>query len=288
MWNWGFSVRGATLPALIDALLSVLKTRASEIIICESDKSDRAYKAMDAFTGHGLQEICARHGADLVNLSGLAPRHTDEVVNGKRIRIPLPKMLLDGDIVLVDVPALKTHSMTGISAGMKNLWGCITDPMRLLYHPIFDEGNAVINRLLAPRLVLIDALHVQDGNGPFFGNPVRMDTIIAADGTAASEPVACALMGIEPAAVSHLALAGSLGMLARLDEIEMNASPLDLQKSTFKATRTCLNHLSAYIFRRSWANKLVYDSCLTRLAFAVLRLLRRDRMKEDRGKVLDP
>ena len=286
--TWPFHKPGVTTsPILIDALLSVLETRTTDISVCESDKSDRAFKTRDSFKGHGLHDICARHGAKLVNLSELDSRLTNEKINGKRVCVPLPVVLLDGDVVLIDVPALKTHSLTGISAGMKNLWGCITDPMRLLYHPIFDEGNAVINRLLNVPIVLIDALYVQDGNGPFFGEPVRMDTIIAANGTAASEAIACAFMGIEADRVSHLALAKRLGILADLSEIEMNAAVEDFRERDFRATRTWLNHISAYLFRHDWANKFVYDSLLSRLAFAVLGLLRKDKMKEDRDKVLE-
>jgi uncharacterized protein (DUF362 family) len=267
-----------TSPLLIDALLEVLRSRAEKVYVCESDGGNHSYFAEDTFKGHGLYDICEKHGAELVNLSKLERYELDETVGGKRIRLPLPAPLLDDDVVFITVPVLKTHCMTGISFGLKNQWGTVPDTMRLLHHSYINEALVAINRRLNPRIVLIDALFAQDGNGPLMGEPVKKDMIIATDGVAASEPVCCAVMGTDLDSINHLRTAKREGMLADLADIETNVDPKTFHDRDFKSTRIWLDHISYALFTRRWATKLVYDSFLTKIIYFFLGLVRRDPM----------
>lgn len=277
--TWPLYKRGVTTsPLLIDALLEVLKTRAKNVYICESDGGNHSYVAEDTFKGHGLYEICEKHGAKLVNLSRLERYELDETVNGKRVKLPLPAPLLEDDVVFITVPVLKTHCMTGISFGLKNQWGTVPDTMRLLHHSYIDEALVAINRRLNPRIVLVDALFAQDGNGPLMGEPVEMNTIIVADGVAASEPVCCAVMGTDLNTINHLKVAKQEGMLADLSDIQTNVDPETFHDRDFKSSRIWLDHISYALFTRRWATKLVYDSWLTKVIYFFLGMVRKDPM----------
>ena len=284
--TWPIHKKGVTTtPALIEALISVLKTRTDDITVCESDKADFQFKTSEAFKGHGLYEMCEHYDARLVNLSESEPVLLDEWIEGCRVRIPVAGILLDQDAVLIDVPVMKTHSLTGISAGMKNLWGCIPDTKKILYHPYFDQGITMISNALKPGIVLIDAIHAQDGNGPFFGDPVELDTIICTNGIAASEPVACAVMGIDMKNIRHLSLAKKVGLLADMTEIDLNDHADSFRIRDFKPTKTWLNRISAFLFDHDRLNRLVHDSIFSRFILFVVNLIKKDTLKEDRELV---
>ncbi len=277
--TWPLYKHGVTTsPLLVDALLEVLKGRAEKVYVCESDGGNHSYFAEDTFKGHGLYDICAKHGAELVNLSKLERFELDETIGAQRVRLPLPAPLLEDDVVFITVPVLKTHCMTGVSFGLKNQWGTVPDTMRLLHHSYIDEALVAINRRLNPRIVLVDALFAQDGNGPLMGEPVQMDTIIVTDGIAAAEPVCCAVMGADLESINHLRVAKREGMLAELPDIQTNVNPETFHNRDFKATRIWLDHISYALFTRRWASKLIYDSFLTKLIYFCLGLVRKDPM----------
>ncbi|MFA5866580.1 MAG: DUF362 domain-containing protein [Actinomycetota bacterium] len=267
-----------TSPLVIDAFLSVLKRRTDAIYLCESDKGYLNQSCIESLRGNGLDEILQRHGVSFVNLSEMPVREVTDTVRGKEIKIPLPEPLLGDDVIFISMPVLKTHSLTGISAGMKNQYGCVQHAVLPLYHHMINEVLAVANRHLNPRLVVVDATYAQDGNGPFFGQPVLMDTLIVTNGIRASEPVACALMGIDMDQVPHLKFAREEGLVAGIEDVELNADIKDFAAWSFKDTRTWLNQFSYLVFRRYWLSKLVYDSPLTGLAYAAANILRRKKI----------
>lgn len=286
--TWPIYKQGVTTsPVLVDALLSVLKTRTKNISICESDGGNHSYKAEETFKGHNLYNICNKHDVNLVNLSKLPSRIVNERINNKQVSIPLPAPFLEKDVVFITVPVLKTHCMTGISVGMKNQWGCIPDTMRLLHHHVINEALVLINRLLDPKIVLIDALYAQDGNGPLLGEAIKMDTIIATNGIAASEPFACKLMGVDLQNIDHLALAKKEGMLADFDKIDTNSDLSSFRERDFRATRIWLDYISYALFKRHWASKLVYDSLLTKAVYFGLNLVREDPMASSKKALAD-
>lgn len=43
----------------------------------------------------------------------------------KRVKVQLPKLLLEEIDCLISVPVLKVHVMTTVTLSTKNLWGCL-------------------------------------------------------------------------------------------------------------------------------------------------------------------
>lgn len=263
-----------TTPVLIDAVLSILKERSGSLFVCESDKGYQGTTADQAFKGHGLEEIAAKHDAVLLNLSKAPKTRVSETVNGVKVEIDLPVQLLEDDAVVISMPVLKTHSLTEVSAGLKNLYGCVQAHKLPLYHHIIGEVLVTAARRLKPAIVIADALTAQDGNGPFFGTPVETGMLIVADGLEASEPVICEFMGIDLSKVPYLKLAAKEGIVAAEDEIDTNIDPSMARKHSFESTRTFLNQFSYVIFHSYWLSKLIYDSPLTRMVYGAVKIIR--------------
>ena len=60
-----------TTPELLRNLLEIIKDRADNVILGESNGGNHSFSADDAFKGHGMYEICRDTGVELINLSKL-------------------------------------------------------------------------------------------------------------------------------------------------------------------------------------------------------------------------
>ena len=158
-----------TSPEVLRALCGILKDRCDQVIIGESDGGNRSYKADDAFKGHGVDEICRDIGVEQVNLSTLPARYVEETIQGKRVKVQVPNLLLDDIDCFVSLPVLKVHVMTTITLSMKNLWGCYPDTMRCLHHTDLARKLALLTKVINPRLVVVDGTYGLDGHGQCAG-----------------------------------------------------------------------------------------------------------------------
>jgi len=113
--------------------------------------------------------------------------------------------------VLIDVAAMKTHVLTGVTLGMKNLFGLLPRP-RSGFHDKVDAVICDLSRLRKPDLVVLDGLVAMEGQGPLSGEPVALGVLIAGRDVVAVDAVGCAVMGIDPRRIKHLRLAHERGI----------------------------------------------------------------------------
>jgi uncharacterized protein (DUF362 family) len=250
-----------TSPAVLRTVVQLLVERSNQVFVVESDGGYGAWDCERALRGHGVHEMCAALGATAVNLSA-APRTSLTVPRpGGPLALPFPRMLLDTIDAFVSVPVPKVHCMTGVSLAMKNQWGLIPDPMRLEHHHAFDEAVLEINRRLPSATAIVDGTYFLDENGPMEGRPLRKDLLIAAGSIGECDRYLCALMGVDPAHVSHLRHAMAAGFVpARLEEIRFDREQLG--RLSYRATlhRTPRQTLVRTFFHSRRLTRLMYTS----------------------------
>ena len=111
-----------TDPAMLGELVGLLRDRAEEVIVGESDGFN--YSCDLAFKKTGIEKAVRKAGGTVTNLS------EDQVVKVKFLsggpleELFLPKTVLDADSV-VDVALMKTHEFAVYSGAIKNLFGCV-------------------------------------------------------------------------------------------------------------------------------------------------------------------
>ena len=197
-----YYIRGAvTNPQVLFHLVSILRDRAEEVIVGESNGYN--YCCNDALVMTGIKKIVERAGGRAINLS---EDETVNVANPKTYVLrdfPLPKTLVEADSV-VDVPVMKTHEFTKFSGAIKNLFGCIPDDRRIFLHPNFDEVMHDLLVLLKPKFVVVDSTFSMEGNGPNRGIVIPMNLVLAGSDPLAVDKVCCEIMGIDWAAISYL------------------------------------------------------------------------------------
>lgn len=269
-----------TNPELLRNLLEIIKDRADNVILGESDGGNHSFSADNAFEGHKMYEICKEAGVELVNLSKLPSKFVEDKIHGKRVKVQLPKLLLDDIDCFISVPVLKVHVMMGVTLSIKNLWGCYPDTMRCLHHQNFDRKITLITKLLNPEIVVIDGIYALDGHGPMYGEPVKMDLILAANNPVVADALGSKIMGIPLENARHILVAEKEGLgTTNLQEVKINDG-WGRFKRQFQMRKTLLDRASWLLFNSDALAKLVISSPFTPLIYKVAGMLRTSEEKE--------
>ena len=264
-----------TSPDLVRALVRILKDWTDQLYVCESGGWLNRWTAHEAMIGHGIDVLAREFGVKLLDLDTVPHKPVKCDVRGRDIWIELPVVLLDECDVLVTVPVVKTHIITTVSLGMKNLYGCIPHPHRLLYHPRVDEVIVGLTKILRPQLVVMDGLYAMNGPGPTYGDVIPFNFMLVSDNAPVGDYVCCQVMNMNPAHVGHLALASHEGLISRSSDIAFNDMPQRFAHVDFRMTRG-LRSWAAYIFSKSTLmTRLVYLSPLSILKDQVVKIIRK-------------
>jgi uncharacterized protein (DUF362 family) len=226
--NW--ETGATTDPLVVEAIVNRLRENSIEVFIVESDATTT--NADEACAASGMREICDRVGVQFINL-----RHVKEKVE---LKVPSP-MTLDvitvprivTESAIISAAKLKTHMETGVTLGMKNMFGLLPDKFKGKYHMRgMDKVIIDINTVLKPALTVIDGFVGMEGRGPVHGNPVKMNTIIAGTDPVATDATATRVMGIDPQTIEHIKWGHERG-LGEMYDIEVVGDGIEAVKRIF-------------------------------------------------------
>lgn len=249
-----------TSPQVIRETAKILREFTAHLVIVETDGGYGAWRAEEAFNGHGLHELRDEYGIQIVNLND-EPRELISFRSGRQThQLPLPTRLLHETDLFITMPVPKIHCMTGLTLSYKNQWGCVPDIMRLRRHYIFNDAIIAVNRALKP-VVLADGTYFLDRNGPMDGDPIRMDLIIAATDVGAFDRYVAEMMGFSWRRIRHLRRAVELGdMPSDLKDVDYNVPPGEARTHTFRLQRTFRNYIALIGFNSRFVTWLGYES----------------------------
>lgn len=269
-----------TSPELIKYLLEILKDRADNVILGESNGGNHSFTANDSFEGHQMPEICRDVGVELVNLSNLPSRFLEEEIVGKKVKVQLPELLLDDVDCFISLPVLKVHVMTNVTLSMKNLWGCYPDTMRCLHHKNLSEKLTLITKALNPKIVVMDGIYALDGHGPMYGVAKELNLLLSSNNPVAIDSLGARIMGIPVNDVEHIQIAEMEGLGSTdIDKLILNDNWQKYQFN-FSVNKTLIDTLSTLLFKSETMAKIVMDSPLTPLIYKTASILRNNNEKE--------
>jgi uncharacterized protein (DUF362 family) len=196
---------------VVEALLGVLKDRASEVFVGEADGGNNSFTAQYSLEGHGVPEMCKRTGTTMINLSKVERIKVTDKIAGKKVDVMLPRVLVGMD-ESISIPVPKVHVVVKTSLSFKNLWGCHPDSMRTLDHTDLSEKLALIAKSINLRLCLVDGIYWLNRRGPMDGDVVNMGTMFACNNPVATDATMARIMGFEPEKVHHIAVAHKAGL----------------------------------------------------------------------------
>ena len=224
---------GATTdPIVVEAIIKRIKDDLSaKVIVVESDATTT--NADKAFKITGIKEVCERYDVEFINLRKLKDRVKLPVPNHETLRtITVPRIITESAII--SAAKLKTHISTGVTLGMKNMFGLLPDKFKSKHHfRGIDKVIVDINTVLPPTLTVIDGFVGMEGRGPVKGDPIQMDLIIAGKNPVATDSTACRVMGINPLEIKHITLANKKG-LGEIENLDVVGEKIEDVKRTFK------------------------------------------------------
>lgn len=139
---------------------------------------------------------------------------------------------------IINMAKLKTHSMTRVSAGIKNMFGSVPGLQKPEMHYVFKDIKSFSNMLLelcmmtAPDITLLDAIDCMEGNGPTGGTVRHVGLMMASRDVFAQDWYAASLIGVEQKSIHMLRLAVEKGWL-RPEEIETVGDMVDFEIKPF-------------------------------------------------------
>lgn len=158
----------------------------------------RGFSTVEVMRMLRVQEAVEEAGGEVLGVEDAEKVSVDIESSMALHRVNYPKVVLDADY-FINIPAMKTHTMTMVTLSLKNLQGLLDEKGRYFSHrDDLDQHMVDINKIRLPDLVVLDGLIAMEGMGAGEGgNPVDMGVVMASHDPVALDTVASQCMGIE-------------------------------------------------------------------------------------------
>ena len=195
-----------THPEVVRAVVRAVKQAGAKPWVADSPSN--AVHLQRVWEKTGMEAICRAEDVPLVNLE----KGGSEEFETRGIRFRIAKAVLQADAI-VSLPKVKTHVLTGLTAGVKNMYGAVPGFQKTSLHKDYPRRDDFADLLVAvysrakPVLSIADGVVGMEGNGPSGGTPVALHFLAASDDAVALDVVVARLLGLEFDGVSCLAAA---------------------------------------------------------------------------------
>lgn len=260
----------------VEAVTECLIGRGYVVVIGEADSGGYNRFAMEfVFDRIGLRALADRLGARLVNLSFTEPEMMPVSARGRRLSVPVPRLLLREIDAFITLPVPKIHMNTLVSMSIKNQWGCIQEPSeRLKFHPYLAEVMYELNRQLPHAYSLIDGRYGLNRSGPMKGDVVELGWLLASNDLVAADRVCCRLMQVDERQVGYLRYFEKKGWWTPYDAIRVNRDLAPFLREKFYLERAWTDYPGLACFKSASLAWLGYRSPLAGLLHRGLYLFR--------------
>lgn len=210
-WDVGPERAGNTNPRLVARIIEhCYDAGAKEVYVFDHTCEDprRTYK------NSGIEGAAKDAGAKI------APAYSDSyyqavtVSGGKIMKDALVHELILGSDVFINVPILKDHGSTRVTASMKNLMGVVWD-RRFWHKNDLHQCIADFAGYRKPDLNVVDAYLVMKQNGPrgvSTNDVLTMKTQLVSADMVAIDAAATKLLGLAPDDIDYITMAAAQGV----------------------------------------------------------------------------
>jgi len=187
-----------TNPALIEAVCKILKKNKCEIFIGDSPFTNPE----NSFKASKIDKVAKKYGKLIIF-------EQEKLVNVKNSKakvlksFKIAKIVRDADLV-IDMPKLKTHSLTKYTGAIKNFYGLIPGGVKQRTH-MKAKGDKKFSNILVdiyqsvnPGLTIMDGVIGMEGDGPTSGDAVKSGLILASKNGVALDIAATKMIGLNP------------------------------------------------------------------------------------------
>lgn len=183
----------------------------------------------------GLDKVAEKLGIDIIELD--KSKKVSISLGGKRFSMTVSSQALDVDAI-INLPKLKAHVQMLFTAGVKNLYGCVSGKQKAWRH--FKAKNdlewyadmLIANyQLVKPSFTIVDSVVAMEKTGPSGGLPKNVSLVIGGIDVIAVDRVVAELLSVRPEDVPILRAAKRLGIGEQdLSKIEIAGENLSTVK----------------------------------------------------------
>jgi uncharacterized protein (DUF362 family) len=203
--KWGV----ITTTRVVEDMIVLLKERGIDRITIGEGTVTANPKDIEtpahAFASLGYGELKKKYGVSAINVF---ERPFVKVDLGDGFELNFNADALESDFI-VDLPVMKSHNLTMVSLGIKNLKGLIDIPSRKRCHSMAPgrDLHAWVSRLadrMPPMFTLLDGIYTNERGPGFDGKMHRSDILVASADVLSADLVGAKILGHAPGAVLHL------------------------------------------------------------------------------------
>jgi uncharacterized protein (DUF362 family) len=201
-----------TNPALVGRIVEhCFRAGAKEVYVFDHTCDNW----MNCYKNSGIEWSAKQAGAKMVPGNSETYYQKIEIPGAERLKsLKVHELLLETD-VFINVPVVKNHNSTRLTAGMKNMMGVVWD--RGFWHSN-DLNQCIADYALfekKPALNIIDCHNVMVKNGPqgvSKEDVVLMKSLIITHDWVAGDAAAAKMLSLEPEKVEYLPIAHKMGL----------------------------------------------------------------------------
>lgn len=193
-----------TNPAIVEAVCKILKKNNCKIFIGDSPFTNPEA----SFKASGINKIAKKYGKLVIfEQDKLIDIRDSKAKVLKKFKISKTVKSVD---LIINMPKLKTHSLTKYTGAMKNLYGLIPGGIKQKTH-LKARGDKAFSNVLVdiyqnimPGLTIMDGIIGMEGEGPTSGEPIKSGLILASKSGIALDIACCKIIDLNPKIVYYL------------------------------------------------------------------------------------
>ncbi len=192
-----------THPALVRLVIRRLKAAGAQVTVGDSPAS--AANLARVWERSGIGAACAEEGVPLIALEQAGAK----TFTRDGFTFPIAHPVLEADLI-VNLPKVKSHSLTLLTASVKNIYGTIPGYAKTTLHrqypkpEVFGRLVRTLWSVMPPCWTLADAVVGMEGQGPANGHPISLGFLAASNDPFALDHALCELLHIDPRRVPYL------------------------------------------------------------------------------------
>jgi uncharacterized protein (DUF362 family)/NAD-dependent dihydropyrimidine dehydrogenase PreA subunit len=187
-----------THPAIFEAVVKYLRDMGySKIYYGDSPGTGAPLKASRVT---GTYEVAEKYDIPLLEFRKGKTVTFEDGVFARQFEIAQGALEVDA---IINLPKMKSHGFMRITGATKNIFGCVYGFNKGISHTKFQDPYefagmiADLNRLLKPRLHIMDGIIAMEGNGPGSGTPVAMNTLLISQDSIALDSTFARLIDLD-------------------------------------------------------------------------------------------
>lgn len=193
-----------THPEVVRHVIRRFKAAGAQVSVGDSPASTANLR--NVWQASGLEAVCAEERVPLISFEQAGVRSFER--DGFAFSVAAPVLAAD---LVVNLPKVKSHSLTMLTAAVKNIYGAVPGYAKTTLHRLYPKpeifGRLVrtLWQVMPPSWTLADAVVGMEGQGPANGRPVKLGFLAASDNPFALDRALCDVLHIDVKRVPYLA-----------------------------------------------------------------------------------